>query len=316
MLYDKRQKVRTPADRLRELLGQLEVQLGKLDYSTADELLRIPVLFDDAHNLMAELQQSGAALVGEQVRLESLGTQFKRRASQFMRGIGGAAVLGRARRRYAPEVTRWWWFVDAHVTAQKQAQLRRRLRGLGLMAGVLAVIVVVYVLVFAPDEATRERFRHQQEAERLAQEGDYVTALGEIEAALGFAPDVAELHVWRGVLLALLERTEEAESAFSAAQMLLPDRVAFLALRAQTYMSVRLPEVMLQDTQEILAVSPESAQGYFLQGRAYHLLQSYTLAEVSYQTAAELASAAGDTQLEALARVNLAYLMQERMGGQ
>ena len=315
MLYDNRQKVRTPPECLRELLGQLEAQLGKLDYSTADELLQIPVWFDDAHRLLDDLQSAGIALAGERVRLESLGEQFKRKAPRFMRGIGGAAALARVREPRAPDTARWWWFIDEWVAAHKQAQVRRRLKRWGMAVGVLGMLAGLYMLFLAPDAATRNHSRHQQEAERLAQAGDYVTALAEIEAALGFAPDVAEVYVWRGVLLALLGRAEEAEGAFVTAQALAPDRITFLALRSQTYVHLRLPDMALADAQAMIVESPESADGYLLQGRAYHMLREYTLASESYQKTAELASVAGDTALEAMARVQLAYLIQERMGG-
>lgn len=315
MLFDNRRKVSTPAERLRGVLDRLEVQLGKMEYSAADEVLQIPLLFDEIQRMYDDaLAHPERGAVEEQARIDSLAAQFKRKAQPFLRAIGGTGALAKARAPYTPTEEQWWWFVDVWWAEQQRAQFQRRLKGGAVAAGALAVLVLMYMVFLMPDAATRNRYWHQQTAEQVVQEGDYVTALAEIEAALEFAPDDAELYVWRGVLLVVLEQPDASAVAFATAQSLVSNHRAFLTLRAQTYLFVLLPELALADAHALIADAPELAQGYFLLGRAYYLLRDYKLANENYERAAELAAETGDADLEAMARVQSAYLMQEMMG--
>jgi len=313
MLNDHRQKISTPAEKLRGVLDQLETLTGKMEYSTREELLGLLPLFDEATTIFAELRQSNVPVLGEQARFETVSEKLKLKGNLFLRKIGGVDALEQARQAHAPGDAQWWWFIDAWLLEQKQSRTRHTLRYVGIAATVLAVLAVLYMLFFAPDEATRARFKHQFMAERLLQEQDYAAALDEVKTAIGFTPDVAELYVLQGVLEELLEQPIEAQASFDSARALLDGEESFLLLRAQKYLEAMLPEKALVDADAIVASNPDSAEGHYFKGRAHHALGDFMEADASYQMAAELASAADQAELEATARVQMAYLLQEMM---
>ncbi len=313
MLNDRRPKVVTPAEKLRETLSELERQLGKLDYSTKGEILDIPFLFDKAAVLVEDFKQHEVAIAPELARFSAVSGKFRNKAAVFLKKIGGAEELARLRSDGLSDSEHWWWFVDEYLAAERQTRTRRTLKGMGIGLGVLAVLAVLYMLFLAPDKVTRERFKYQQSAERLAQEGDYAGALAEVERALEIAPEEAELYVLKGVLQQALAQPTEAEASFAKAEALLNDRIAFLEQRAQTYLLLMMPERTLADAEEILSIDPVSVQGYFFKGKAHDVMNNFWEASEAYQTTAELAAAAGQTELEAMARIQDAQLMQRMM---
>ena len=115
----------TPPEQLRESLTQLENRLGKLDRSGREEALDIPPLFDSAFALLTELQAHGASFPGEQARFETVKAIFQKKAKIFLGIVGGTAALKRRRAMPAPDVARWWWYIDSW---QAELQYAQRLR--------------------------------------------------------------------------------------------------------------------------------------------------------------------------------------------
>lgn len=306
----------TPAEQLRVALSQLEAHVGKIEISKKDELVETLLLFDQVSDLMAALSEQGANLAPERARFRTVSEQFRKKGRVVLKRLGGATVLRSLRETHVPAEDQWWWFADDYLREQRAARRKRTLATVALAGIIVAVIAVLYNRFLAPDEATRLRFRYEQRAEYAAIEGNLDLALAHIDQALTYAPEDPELLMFKAVLLQTLDRPEEAETLFTAIRDVYPSPLAFLANRAETYLRVEQPTEALEDAEAMVELEPNSGMGYFLMGSAHASLGNLNEAGTHYQRAGELASLAGDTELEALARVQLAYLTQMMMGPQ
>ncbi|HOU15150.1 MAG TPA: hypothetical protein PKZ84_18740 [Anaerolineae bacterium] len=303
----------TPSAQLRELLGQLEVHIGKLEHDSAEEARNIPALFDAADTVIAELKQADAPLSAELARFDTISASFRRKARTFLRKVGGIAALNTLREERHPEAAQWWWFIDQWVAEQSRGRRRRQLKSLLIAAAILVVLAGVYALFLRPDAATRERFQRQQMAEELARTGEYTAALDEVNAALVVAPDDVNLLAFKGVLQARLGLEAEATTTFAAAEAAAASREDFLLIRAQIYLTLDMTEVVLADAQAAIAANPQSARGYLYLAQANANLGNITEALNQYDEATRLADEAEDAELAALARVQKAYLYQQML---
>ncbi len=309
MWMDGRSPVYTTAEELRETLSQLESALGKLAYSSREDVARIPSLLDRAYDLLEQLLRAGAEVEAEQVRFETASRQLRSKGPLFLRKIGGAAALQAARSTPPPDEHRWWWYIDREVAGQRWQQLRRA--GWMLLAAVVifALLSALYVRLLAPDPKLVQMLTYQRQAEQLALSGDYEAALEAINLALGLVPDDAESLVLKGALEVILGQMDEADAAFAAAEQLYGDRETFLATRGQTYIYLSELELAMADAQALLDLNPKSAYGYYLEGQVHQSRREFRAAQDSYELASTLAHQSGDAELEALIRVHLADLI-------
>jgi cytochrome c-type biogenesis protein CcmH/NrfG len=305
------QKALTPADEVRDLLAQLEAKIARLGRSQELEARTILDLFDAIHARLADLHAGGQALRAEEARWEAVSAAFRRKAGTFLRVLGGAGALAGARRARQPEPAAWWWAIDQWLAEKRRAQLRRLLRWAAVAAVALALLTVLYNRFLAPDPATRERLRHEQAADSLTMDGNLAGALGEVEQALGYAPGDASLLALKGVLQQELGQAAAAQETFAAAEKAAGSREAFLITRAQMYLRVADGKAMLADTQEVIAANPQSAPGYLLLGQANQTLGNDQAAIAAYEKSGSLADAQNNPQLAAIARMNLATLLQQ-----
>ncbi|MBN1878022.1 MAG: hypothetical protein JXA33_27620 [Anaerolineae bacterium] len=313
MLNDKRKLVETPAEELREALEQLEMRIGKLSHSTQEEVLVIPMLFDQVYRLLGELKELGGNLQSEQVRFETLSSQLRSCRELFLRKLGGPGALQSARASLAPDVEQWWWFIDQSLVQEKQIQLRRWGQRALIVAAVLVVLVLLYNKFLAPDPALRAQIAHHQAAEQWVQLEDYPSALLEVEQALTYAPEDVELLVFKGTLHVVLEQTAEAEAAFAAARSHSESETMFLMTRAEAYLMFLRSDLALPDIEAVLAMEPESPYGNFLMGRIQQIARNFTEAQLYYEKASTLAGAVDEVELEAMARVYLAQMVMDMM---
>ena len=313
MLSDRRIHGSKPAEQLRESLTQLENRLGKLDRSGRAEALDIPPLFDSAFALLTELQAHGASFPGEQARFETVKAIFRNKAKIFLRIVGGTPTLKRRRAMPAPDVARWWWYIDSWQAELQYAQRLRTVKLWGIAAAVLAGLIVLYITLLRPDEATRKQMLYQNTAERLAVSGDYANALTEANAALAVKPDAMELHILKGILEESLDMPQEAKQSFSRAQVLAATQETLLLERAQKYLLLGMPNRAMADTDLILIGNAESAYAYFLQAKTYESQDALAEAANAFSKAIKLAAAADQTALEATIRLQQAYLLQRIM---
>jgi Tfp pilus assembly protein PilF len=84
----------------------------------------------------------------------------------------------------------------------------------------------------------------------------------------------------------------------------------FLRERAFTYLQVGDLAAAEADADQAIRENPESGHGYYVRAAVYTEQEDYTAAVVDLDQAAGLASAAGDTQLEATARAQRARVIQ------
>lgn len=310
-MFQQREFRATPSAQLRELLGQLEIHIGKLEHDSREEACKIPPLFDAADAIITGLERAGAPLSAEKSRFETISASFRRKARTFLRKVGGVDVFIALRGERNPEAAQWWWFIDQWLAEQNKAQRRRQVKSLLIGAVALAVLAGVYVIFLRPDAATLERVRRQQAAEEFAQGGDYTAALDEVNAALMVAPGDASLLAFKGILQIQLGLETEAAMTFAEAEAASDSRERFFLIRAQVYMMLSMFEAMLADAETAIAANPQSARGYLLLGQANANLGNLLEARAQYEESARLAGEAGDSELEAIARVQMAYLYQQ-----
>jgi Flp pilus assembly protein TadD len=149
-----------------------------------------------------------------------------------------------------------------------------------------------------------------QKAQTSAQEGKYQEALQSIDAGLAEFPDDGEMLLWQGAILVQLKRQQEAQVAFAAARPTFEDEPSYLIQRSTIRLQAGDFDGGLADSQEAVRIAPDNAQAYLVLGGAYEIRGQATPAIQAYQKSAELAAASKNSQLEAVAKVRLAMLMQ------
>jgi tetratricopeptide (TPR) repeat protein len=300
----------TPADDLRHQLDQLEIQVSQLGLGMGKDALVIPGLVTQAAGLLTVLQAEGQSLQDEQGRLESVQAQLRRKASLFLREIGGSAALDSARQAAQPSAEQWWWFLDQYLAAQRQARLRRWAKWAVIAGLVLLLLVILYNRFLAPDPQTVQLLNYQHSAESLASSGDLPGALLEVERALQLTPGNADFLTFKGVLQQALGQATAAEQTFRAAEAAAGSREKFLLTRCQFFLSLNDFASALADANAVIAENQQSAFGYLLLGQVNEGLGDIPAAISAYQQASKIAGESGDPQLEALAKIQLGMLLQ------
>jgi tetratricopeptide (TPR) repeat protein len=297
----------TPADRLRELLDKAEQLVAGLRGAGPQALVLLHLL-DQVTDLLAELEATGADVRAERARLGTVQRQLCRQQGRFLAEAGKA--FPEARTAIQPDPARWWWFLDEAAARQRRQRVRRALAG-GLV-GILACVVVwwVYDRFIAPSPEAQQSFRHNATGERLVEAGDLRTALAEFEAAAALTPDDPALWVWQGVIHLELGELDEAQPAFDTARSLYETDSDFLLERGRIYLLVGNLEAASADIEQVVALDPQSGMGYYFRSNIAVAREDYAAAVADLEKAAELAQAAGDSQLEATARVQRAMVMQ------
>lgn len=301
-------KPHTPLDEARRALDQIESRLAALKGSgqEAIDLLR---LFDRAAEVLDRAEVAGADVRAERGRLESAWQIVQRRASTFLQEVGPALKAERESR--TGEALRPWWYLDRiHAHQQRRRLLRACLVGLGALVA-LGAGWVAYERFLAPPPEVRLALRHIDEGERLADAGHWDAALEAFEAAAALTPDDPTVWIWIGVLRTELGDTAGAGQAFARAERgTLPRREAIFE-RGSIFLRLGDLEAAQRDAQSLVQLWPEWGYGYYLRASVGAALGDMESALVDYQRAAELAQAADDPQLEALARAQIAFLLQQ-----
>jgi tetratricopeptide (TPR) repeat protein len=297
----------TSADRLRESLGEAEQLIASLRGS-GPQVLRLLHLLDQMADLLVELEATGTDVRAEHTRLETVQRQLRRQQGRFLAEAGEAFPEERTAIR--PDQARWWWFLD-EAAAQQQRQRVRRALTWGLL-GIFACVVawLVYDRFLAPSPDQQQAIRHSSTGERLAGEGDLQAALAEFEASTILTPDDPALWIWLGVLHVELDELDQAQEAFDTARSLCETDFDFLLDRGRTYLYVGNLDAASTDIEQAIAMRPQSGIGYYVRSSIAAEREDYAAAVADLEKAAELAQAAGDSQLEAAARVQRAMVMQ------
>ena len=299
----------TPADRLRELLSEAEQSVVSLR-GTGPQVLKLLHLLDRIASLAAELEAADADVRAERVRFETVQRQLRRRQSRFLVEAGSAFQEERTAARPAQPQPHWWWFMDEAVAQQRRRQLRRTLIW-GLTLVFLCVIAwIAYDRFLAPSPEARQSFRHSATGEGLIEEGDLRAALAEFEAAAALTPDNPALWTWLGVIHFELGELDEAQAAFDTARPLYETEIDFQLERGLTYLRAGNLDAASADVEQVITMAPSSAMGYYVRASIGVERGDYAAAIADFEQAVELAQEAGDSQLEATARVQQAMVMQ------
>ena len=298
---------RTPVDRVRESLDEAERSVASLR-GAGPQALQLLLLFDQAADALAELDAGGADVRAERVRFETVQRQLRRQQSGFLAEVG--AALQRERAAVQPDQARWWWFVDQAVAQQRTRRLRR-----GLVGGLGAVLLLsaawlAYDRFIAPPPQVRQAFQHSASGETLVEEGDLRAALAEFEAAAALTPDDPQPWLWQGVVHIELDELDDARMAFETARSLSETDLDFLLERGLAYLRVGNLPAAGSDAELAVRENPDSGYAHYLRASVATEVGDYAAAIADLERAAELAQAAGDTQLEATARTQRAVVIQ------
>lgn len=299
--------IRTPADRVREALDRTERLVANVR-GAGPQVLELLHLLDRGADALAELEASGMDVRAERGRFETVQRQLRRRQGRFLAEAG--AALQEERVAIQPDRARWWWFLDEAVSRERARRLRRWLVGTLVAALALVGAGLVYDRFLAPPPQVREAFRRSAAGEALVGEGDLRAALAEFEAAAALTPDDPDPWVWQGVIHFELAEVDDAQAAFETARRLYERDADFLLDRTMAYLRVGNLPAASADAEQFILDNPDSGRGYYVRAGVATEQGDYAAAVADLERAAELARAAGDTQLEATARTQRAMVIQ------
>jgi tetratricopeptide (TPR) repeat protein len=301
---------RTPVDRVRESLDRAEILISRLRDS-GPQVLELLHLLDQGARALAELEAAGVDVRAERVRFETVQRQLRRRQALFLAEAG--AAFGEERAAVQPDRARWWWFLDEAVAQERARRLRRWLTWALAAALLLSGAWWAYDRFIAPPPEVRQAFQLSANGEALADEGDLRAALAEFEAAAALTPEDPEPWIWQGVIHFELNERDEARADFETARALYETDFDFLLDRGRAYLRLGNLAVASADIEQAILEDPDSGQSYLLRAGIAADGGDYAAAVADLDRAAELAQAAGDTQLEAVARAQRALVIQLQM---
>jgi tetratricopeptide (TPR) repeat protein len=302
------ERVDGPED-LRRMIRQCEIAVAQLEGSGA-ETLSLLKLLDEIKDLMQRLEERGADLEPERVRMQTVEGLLRSKAPILLKEMKVVGGLAQARPEVSPDASRWWWYLDKQVAEQRRRAMRRWLTIGGVVVAILVALGGAYSAFLAPSPEARERHEHLTRAKEFREDGDLAGALAEYETARTLAPDEPEIHLWLGVLYGEEGRDDEAAAAFATARKLLRNEVEFLVQRGMIYAQMDKVEATLADASAATALDPESAMAHFLLGGAYEAQEKIPEALEEFERAAELADQAGNSTLVAQARMRAGMLLQ------
>ncbi|HDQ73388.1 MAG TPA: hypothetical protein ENN19_15040 [Chloroflexi bacterium] len=297
----------TPLDRVRQPLEQAEGLLSSLQ-GVEDGALRLLHLLDQVDEAIGELESAGADVRAEKARFESVQDRLRQRQAQFVRQVG--RTLQEERAVVQSDRLRWWWFLDESVALQRRERIRRLLLGGLALVFLCAATWFLYERYLAPPPDLRHAWQHSDVGERLAKGGDWQGGLLEFEKASAYVPNEATFWVWQGVLHAKLDQKAEAEKAFDVARALYDEPLDFLLQRAVSYMAAGDLAAANADVEAAISEHPHSGRSYYIRANIALEENRYLAALADLDEAARLAREAGDSELEAAARVQKALVFQ------
>jgi len=303
----------TPGDRVRAMLDKVERTMSNLR-GAGPQALKLLYLFDQLDEALAELEANGMDVRAEYTRFETVQRQIRRRRRSFL--SEASAALEDERAAVQPDRARWWWFLDEAAAQERQQKLCRVLIGSLAAALILAAAWFAYDSFIAPPPDVRQALEYIAGGEKSAVEGDLQAALAKFEAAAALTPDDSSLWLWQGVIHSELNEPDAAQAAFDAAHSLYETELDLLLDRAIMYLRIGDLAAAGADAEQAILDSPDSGMGYYVRSNIAAGKGDYAAAIADLEQAAELAQKAGDSQLEATARVQLAMIMQQLSASQ
>lgn len=305
-----RTRENTPLDELHQLLDQASDRVGALERGSTSDTLKLLRMLNRIDALYTELAAADMDLRAEESRRETIGLGLRRKANHVLRLVkpeGGMATL---RSKQQPPANAWWWRLDLYVAEERRKTLRRMARTGVVVAVILAIAALIYNTFLQPDPAVIAHMDHISKVQRALEAGDLNAALAAAEAGVEEFPDDGELLLWRAALLKRMQRPTESDAAFAAARATYPDDTTFLINSSTVRLSAGDTDGAYADAKKATTLAPNSAQAFLVLGGTQEIRGEISAASSSYGTAASLAAAEKNTQLEAVAKVRLAMLLQ------
>jgi len=298
----------TPADDVREALGDAERLMANLR-KAGPQVVELLNLCDKIADGLQALEAAGMDVRVEKSRFETVQLQLDRHKGRFLSKAGKA--FGEAREAAQPDRERRWWFIDEEWAQERKQKLRRVLTIGAIAAGLLIVLGILYQIFLAPSPEERAALRSESRGEYLArEEKDFQGALAEFEAASALFPDDPDYWVWIGVLQLKLGDEKSADEALTTARSLYPTNAGFLLKRAQVYGNVGDLDAALADANQAILEDPDFAWAYYTRHYIHLERGDIQSALDDLDKADELAQESGDLQLQAVARMQRAIVLQ------
>lgn len=299
----------TPADELRQLIAASEDGLVKLaGPASAAELFDC---LDQIALLLPQFEATGADVRAENARWQGLQERILARGPQVLRAWQGADHLAAARQTRNPAASHWWWWIDQQVAEGRRRKLRRAATIALVTVAVVAVVGFVLSRLFPVDPAVRAAYRLQLEAESALGVGDLAAGSQLLQQAIQATPDNPTLLILYGAVADAQGDPAAAEQAWQRARELMQGAEApFLTERGLAFLRVQQPDRAISDLEAAIALDPTSARAQLLLGSTLEAVGRFQEAIAAYEQAATLAQAAGNAELVATARVQMANLLQ------
>jgi tetratricopeptide (TPR) repeat protein len=295
----------TDGDELRDLLSRSERLIANLKGKGQEAVVLLNWL-DRIYVLLAKLTDSGADWRPEQSTLATVEAILRRQARPFMKEVKDE--LPKAREEAAATPDRWWWYLDQIAEDQRRKLIRRVVT---ISTTVVVALVVIYIaMTVTVDPNVRNAMSHTAAAERQYGLGNLEMALKEYETVLQYRPGDVDTMVWIGVLQDELERSDEAQAAYQKAEEAAGSRLGFLLSRTKIYSAMGKLDVALVDINEALSIDPRSAEAHFWLATVYEARGETAKAYDEFAEASDLADAANQTELNAVIRTRMAYLLK------
>jgi tetratricopeptide (TPR) repeat protein len=299
--------VRTSADALRERLEQCEDRAAQIDKGTNG--LELLVRLDDAMDQLEHLEARGVDLRAERGRLQHIFGQIRRHEKTLVSQIGPALAANR------PTSARWWWYLDEQVAVTRQRRIKQGLGAALLLALFLVGLYHLYDNVLAPPWHIREANARFSDGEWAVAEGDWRKALEHFKDAATLNPDRAETYIWLGALYEKMGQTAQSQIAFQRAQTAWGAGIGidFWLHRGWIYLSLGEEKAAYQDAWSITQAAPDQPEGHFLLGAAAEQAGDFGSALAAFERTSATAEATGNAELQALARLRIAKVLQRLM---
>ncbi len=293
-----------------ETLDQLEIEVSKLGQSMSVKGEEILYGLDAVRGRLDGLETQGRTAKGEEAQFEFVANTLKKNSRAFLRAIGGTKNMRALRLERQPDQKAWWWFLDEIRSKELKDTLRKRAFWLIGIIVVLLIIYVAYQHFLAPSPATQAAYLYESDIETSLTSGDLNGALTQVNQGLAIAPNDVTLLILKGITQNKLRQTADGTQTFAQAEKLVGNQESFLLQRALIYIRAGDYQSAMGDTQAIIAIDPQSAEGYFYEGMSYQNLNDSLNAYNSFDTAQKLADSQGKTELVATIRVDMALLLQ------
>jgi len=290
---------------LRDQLAQCEdwaAQIGK-----GTDGLKLLQRLDDVVDQLERLEARGVDLRAEKGRLQHIFGQIRRHDKTLTLQIGPALAANR------PTQARWWWYLDEQVAATRQRRIKRGLGATLLLALLLGGLYLLYDNVLAPPRHIREANAHFSDGEHAAVEGDWREAIEHFQVAATLNPERAEIYIWLGALYEKVGQTKQSQIAFQRAQTTVgaESEIDFQLHRGWVYLSLNEAQAAYQDAWSVTQTAPDQPEGHFLLGVAAEQAGDLERALSAFERTSVTAEATGDAELQALARLRMAEVLQK-----